>query len=178
MICDGRSVKRPDFPDLFNAIGTTWGGDGAPSFFLPDLRGRFLRGVDGDGRNPSNPPRDPDRDVRMSPLPPGSPNPGNSGNAVGSIQGDATQDHTHVEGGHSHAFPEELWSQPRNEVGGEQYGQFNQANPRWPSHRRHPGTVAATVVLGGPVAHGAGAPRTSAETRPQNAYVYWIIRVR
>jgi microcystin-dependent protein len=42
-VCDGRPVNSNDarFHDLFLVIGTSWGGDGAPNFFLPDLKGMF-----------------------------------------------------------------------------------------------------------------------------------------
>ncbi len=35
--CDGRLVASTQYPELFNAIGTTFGGDGL-AFRLPDLR--------------------------------------------------------------------------------------------------------------------------------------------
>lgn len=38
--CDGQELRSDAFPDLYAAIGTTWGGDGASTFALPDLRGR------------------------------------------------------------------------------------------------------------------------------------------
>ncbi len=46
-ICDGtlRDRTNPKYEALFNAIGTTYGGDGADGFNLPDFRGLFLRGV-------------------------------------------------------------------------------------------------------------------------------------
>jgi len=48
--CDGSNVNRATFPNLFNAIGITFGsGDGSTTFGLPDLRGEFVRGWD-DGR--------------------------------------------------------------------------------------------------------------------------------
>lgn len=40
LICDGRSVSSTDYPELYAAIGTTYGGYGT-NFQLPDLRGRF-----------------------------------------------------------------------------------------------------------------------------------------
>ncbi|WP_325436274.1 phage tail-collar fiber domain-containing protein [Pseudomonas nitroreducens] len=47
---NGAAVSRTAFPELFAAIGTTFGaGDGSTTFNLPDLRGEFLRGWD-DGR--------------------------------------------------------------------------------------------------------------------------------
>jgi len=45
--CDGSDVNRATFPNLFNAIGSTFGaGDGSTTFGLPDLRGEFVRGWD------------------------------------------------------------------------------------------------------------------------------------
>jgi microcystin-dependent protein len=39
-LCDGAALSRAAYPDLFAAIGTTWGaGDGTTTFNLPDLRG-------------------------------------------------------------------------------------------------------------------------------------------
>jgi microcystin-dependent protein len=46
MECNGAAVSRANHPDLFNAIGTTWGaGDGATTFNLPNFTdtGRFRR---------------------------------------------------------------------------------------------------------------------------------------
>ncbi len=83
VLCDGAVLKITDFPDLYAAIGTSWGGD-ASTFNLPDLRGRFLRGVDG-GTN-----RDPDASSRTA-IAVG----GNTGSAVGSLETDAFQGHVH-----------------------------------------------------------------------------------
>ena len=44
--CDGAKLKIQDYPDLFSAIGSSHGRIDE-SFFLPDLRGRFVRGVFG-----------------------------------------------------------------------------------------------------------------------------------
>lgn len=47
-VCDGSLVSRATYAALFAAIGTIYGaGDGATTFRLPDLRGEFIRGVDG-----------------------------------------------------------------------------------------------------------------------------------
>jgi hypothetical protein len=44
--CDGSTVSRTVYADLFTAIGTTWGaGDGSTTFNIPDLRSATLRGV-------------------------------------------------------------------------------------------------------------------------------------
>lgn len=46
LLCDGQSVSKTDYEDLFNAIGEYWGsGSGGSTFSLPDLRGYFLRGA-------------------------------------------------------------------------------------------------------------------------------------
>jgi microcystin-dependent protein len=57
-VCDGRRLDRRVDVALFNAIGVSWGGNGAPFFRLPDLRGQFLRGVDRDATDTETvPPR-------------------------------------------------------------------------------------------------------------------------
>ena len=39
LACDGAAVSRAAYPELFRAIGTTFGaGDGSTTFNLPDLR--------------------------------------------------------------------------------------------------------------------------------------------
>jgi microcystin-dependent protein len=48
LACDGAPVSRVTYAALFAAIGVLYGaGDGATTFKLPDLRGEFLRGLDG-----------------------------------------------------------------------------------------------------------------------------------
>jgi microcystin-dependent protein len=47
LLCDGSAVSRTMFPDLFSAIGTTYGsGDGSTTFNLPDFNtaARFAQG--------------------------------------------------------------------------------------------------------------------------------------
>jgi hypothetical protein len=88
--CDGKTYDRTNalYKPLFDAIGTSWGGDGVNLFRVPDLRGLFLRGVDaGAGR-------DPEAKDRQA-LFPGDKNPGNKGDAVGSHQGDQFRNHVH-----------------------------------------------------------------------------------
>ena len=50
LACDGSAVSRTTYPELFAAIGTTWGaGDGSTTFNLPDFTsvGAFLRSTGG-----------------------------------------------------------------------------------------------------------------------------------
>jgi microcystin-dependent protein len=82
--CDGRQVSRTQFANLFAKIGIAHGaGNGTTTFHLPDLRGRFLRGVDGTAN------RDPDKATRTA-----ANAGGNAGNAVGSVQDDAIRNIT------------------------------------------------------------------------------------
>ena len=46
--CDGRSLSRGDYPELFDVIGTSFGNDDAFTFNIPDARGR-VPGIVGDG---------------------------------------------------------------------------------------------------------------------------------
>lgn len=80
LLCDGRAISRSEYLNLYTAIGTSWGeGDGSSTFNIPDLRGMFLRGVSGESGN------DEDADKRGMLVNNG----GNTGNNVGSYQGDA-----------------------------------------------------------------------------------------
>jgi rhizosphere induced protein len=84
--CDGATVSRTDYAELFAALGTAFGaGDARTTFHVPDLRGRFLRGTNkGTGR-------DPDAMSRRA-----EPNGGNTGDMVGSVQDDDFKQHTHT----------------------------------------------------------------------------------
>lgn len=42
LMCDGQSLLRADYPDLFAAIGTLYGSVDSSHFNIPDLRGRTL----------------------------------------------------------------------------------------------------------------------------------------
>ena len=46
LLCDGSMVNKSDYPDLFNAIETTYGtGNGSTTFNLPNLSGKVLIGT-------------------------------------------------------------------------------------------------------------------------------------
>ncbi len=135
--CDGSSVSKGAYPHLYDAIGTTYGGDGNPNFALPDLRGYFLRGVD-EGAN-----RDPDVASRARPghTPP---------SGVGTTQGDQLVSHRHY---WDHFFFKRSWSGGDIAV---------HQPPSSPNLQTHP--AQATNHDGG-----------GSETRPKNAYVYYLI---
>jgi phage-related tail fiber protein len=84
LLCDGRGLATADYPELSAALGQAFGGDGDGDFNLPDLRGMFLRGVDGGAG------ADPDAANRTA-----QGNNANAGDAVGSRQADQFANHTH-----------------------------------------------------------------------------------
>lgn len=47
LLCDGSQYNTADYPELYNAIGFTWGGSGTV-FYVPDLADRFIVGSGGD----------------------------------------------------------------------------------------------------------------------------------
>ena len=48
LLCDGKEYLRTDYPELFAAIGTTYGSDGPTTFKVPDLATRVPVGAGGD----------------------------------------------------------------------------------------------------------------------------------
>ena len=49
LLCDGSTVSRELYSDLFKAVGTVFGeGDGSTTFKLPDYRDKFVLGAGGD----------------------------------------------------------------------------------------------------------------------------------
>jgi hypothetical protein len=79
--CNGQAVSRDSYPELFNAIGTTYGlGSIINTFRVPDYRGYFLRGWSHDSTTGI----DPDAQSR------------NNGNVVGSTQGFCNAHHQHI----------------------------------------------------------------------------------
>ncbi len=89
ILCDGTPISSKAYPRLFAAISTNW-GSGIPGstndFNLPDLRGLFLRGVNGLRADTFS---DPDVGSRTNLTG------GGTGNVVGSVQLDALQEHHH-----------------------------------------------------------------------------------
>jgi phage-related tail fiber protein len=93
LFCDGRAVNREYYRRLYEVIGANFGASDADHFNLPDLRGRFVRGVDhGAGR-------DTDASSRGEPQ-----KSGNKGDAVGSVQEDCLEGHKHNVSPETYAF--------------------------------------------------------------------------
>ena len=97
--CLGQPLKIADYPALWQAIGSGFGQDNSDNFYLPDLRGMFLRGID-DGQR-----RDPDASGRTAQTISGQAGNGNTGDNVGSVQQDALAVHRHALG-HAVALPD------------------------------------------------------------------------
>lgn len=82
--CDGRSVLRVDYPDLFAVVGTAYGAADSTHFNIPDMRGR-------------------------APISTGSGS-GLTTRTLGDLIGEETHTittaesagHTHIDGGHTH----------------------------------------------------------------------------
>ena len=45
LMADGSSHSRTEYAALYSVIGTTYGSANSSSFYLPNLRGKFLLGV-------------------------------------------------------------------------------------------------------------------------------------
>lgn len=55
MLCDGRTLARSSYINLYSTIGVTYGaGDGSTSFQIPDCRGRITVGKDNMGGASAN----------------------------------------------------------------------------------------------------------------------------
>lgn len=133
--CDGTLLSQSVYSNLFRAIQFNFGANPPQGqFYLPDLRGRFIRGVD-DGAG-----RDPDENTRTDMQTPTILSSG-----VGSIQSHAFQNHVHA----YNSFPN---------------GEGNIASGRyWQNGTQNTALADAKVY------------QTSTETRPLNAYLYFII---
>ncbi|MDY7003807.1 MAG: phage tail protein [Cyanobacteriota bacterium] len=85
LVCDGDEYLIAEYENLYCKIGSYYGTASVPEKFkVPDLRGRFVRGVD------SGTGRDPDAGSRGASAPNG-----NTGDNVGSLQGDEFKTHFH-----------------------------------------------------------------------------------
>lgn len=91
LICDGASVLRATYAKLYTAVGNSYGTADGTHFNIPDMRGKFARGVANGTAN------DPDRLTRTA-----SAAGGNTGDNVGSVQADGFLDHTHSETIYNH----------------------------------------------------------------------------
>jgi microcystin-dependent protein len=157
LLCDGTAYSiSGNYSNLYDIIGGNFGYPNPGEFYVPDLRGMFLRGVDNGAEV------DPDAGSRTSLQ-----NAGNTGDMVGSFQRDAFQGHRHSIVTPSGASRTQLTSQESNSSGGyfEDYGiTQGDAGDR------------GSFYIGNALTSGYGDIKISTETRPQNVYVNFIIK--
>jgi microcystin-dependent protein len=55
LICDGRSLSRTEYAELYDIIGIQFGSNSGTTFKIPDMRGRVAGGI-GDGPSTTNRP--------------------------------------------------------------------------------------------------------------------------
>jgi microcystin-dependent protein len=143
-ICEGGWQENASYPALSALIGSTFGADEANGkFLMPWYLGMFLRGVDaGKGVDPD----------AASRTPPASwaPNQGNTGDNVGSYQGDGVTPHTH-----------QYWYLKENSQEGNVADDPN-----------YPAAVANSSL------QPSGSTTGFGDTRPINAYVNFFIKVQ
>ena len=141
-------MSRTTYSDLFTAVSINWGvGDGVNTFNVPDLRGRFLRGQDEGTGN------DPDSGSRTAILG------GNTGDNVGSYQNDDLNTHDHYTMDLSTVF---------GSGSGVHFvtGSNNNDDDDYIMNR--------TSNLPD---DGLTSPAGGSETRPENAYVKYLIKI-
>ncbi len=90
VVCDGRALGIKEYPELYWAIGSIFGMKDDDNFIIPDLRGRFIRGWDNEGREDKN-------------------------REFGSMQEDCIQQHSHITscseaGYHKHRIATNQWT--------------------------------------------------------------------
>jgi microcystin-dependent protein len=155
LYCDGASVQKTDYLDLFFAIGTNFGG-GRTSFNLPDLRGRFCRGVDnGTGRDPYVREREPSAPGGLSGDQPGSV----FGHRTGWTDDRPMTASRHE--GHVHPVPHAPKTKNAYAIAGGRYSIWRSDPTESTESGKHPHTLAS----GG-----------DQESRPLNKAVFFIIK--
>jgi microcystin-dependent protein len=156
LYCNGNTISRTDYADLFAVIGSANGdGDGISTFTLPDFRGTFIRGVDGATKH------DPDAASRTAAAAGG-----NTGDSVGSVQGYAigapqTALTTNETGSHTHTANHIPTDNSSYAVAGSYQAIWNSGSGNTDSAGNH----THNVVGGG-----------DKESRPVNVYSYYIIK--
>ena len=143
-VCNGTQLKKSDYQELNATLGTRWDNDkgySADFFSLPDLRGVFLRGVNGD-RNDGY--QDPDYASRIR----------LKGDSTVSVNSAGSYQRCEMQA-HSHALKDVGKTGVTNGLPG----------PGGNTYHGH-GIVPSTEISGG------------TETRPVNAYVYFVIKVK
>lgn len=163
MICDGRSLNKYEYPELFNVIANTFGNEGNDNFKIPDLRGRFIRGWDPTSAI------DPQR------------------RHLGTYQEDAIQSHDHsfyservslsASGDHSHTAKATRISIDQGMLSSVRVVQWLSPSGDDTGSTTSNGDHTHELKLkGNPISQAKNA-RTSTETRPKNCALLFCIKV-
>lgn len=105
LLCDGAAYDQESYPDLFDAIGATYGDDGEGTFRVPSLLGRFPLGLADSG----------------------------VGDALGETGGQL--DHVHTQPSHTHTGPSHTHSNPgTSTTGNHQHSQGNTGSEGFHTH--------------------------------------------
>ncbi len=94
-LCDGSSLSRAEFPELFSVIGTTYGSVSGTTFNLPNTVGRYIQGTNAINNGDTTPGSTGGAEIQFliteAEMPPLGAFDGNSGifyqNPVATIQG-------------------------------------------------------------------------------------------
>jgi phage-related tail fiber protein len=166
MICDGRSLSRETYADLFAVIGTSYGAPDSTRFNIPDMRGEFLRGADNGAGV--------DTDARQA-----SKSGGNT-SGVGSKQDSANKSHNHSEdsaGWHGHEYTAYSFSGDNFGVPHELWDGYYEI---W-IYRYMYGLSGASGYTAGTGGEGSHShyiyPSGDVESRPKNVAVNFIIKL-
>lgn len=153
LYCNGGSLSKTVWPELFLAIGYAWGGSG-DNFNLPDMRGRFPRGLDdAAGRDSS------------------------TSRSVGSYQEDSVIQHQHSASSEQSDSPS---AQLQLNTGSAAAPEENESQVSVYSSTGTlgPQVISATVAgigLSISVGNVTGTDKVTTETRPKNAAVVYMI---
>lgn len=152
LLCDGSPVSRLTYASLYAVIGDSFGaGDGINTFNLPDLRGRFLRGVDAGAGNDSD-----------------------SARTIGSVQDDAFQGHTF--GSKATVALNSMGVINGRLLGDSQVSSSaNMLAVKPLSQDSNAAGAFSNFIFTTNGVHGA--PRVTSETRPKNVAVNYIIKI-
>ena len=166
--CDGNNIEIEMFPELFEAIGVTFGGDGDNYFCVPDLRDKFIRGW----------------------------NTNDKSRKFGSSQDDALQGHSHQfleknisigrSGGHTHLFRPEKGTTANPRLFSDTYMVCNFSNEHdkaFSYHTSYNGDHTHKIELqsnpiSNPEDSTCGSVRVDSETRPKNVALLYCIRAK
>ena len=171
-VCDGTLVdgSLPQWKQLYNVLGSTWGAGSGSNFNLPDLRGMFLRGVN-DGRADAY--RDPDAGSRTA-IKTG----GNAGDNVGSVQSEGLKAQSHTGSGNtntdgSHQHTGHVTARADNDDNDTPHNflTYNDANYYYNTININSNGSAHSHAFSFTSNNTGGN-----ETRPVNAGVYYIIK--